>query len=394
MMTETFEQAYGFRRDDVGLHNWRDRPFNTWGFRNIPELIPTADIRAADGLHEEQKVDDTWLTSLQISVGDRKTNIGELLLQTFTDALVVMKSGKIVADFHAANFTTHSRHILFSASKSVTGILAGILVGDGLLDPNELISAYVPELKQSAFGDATVRHALDMRTSLIFTENYGDAKGDFARYRRAGLLDPALDGEPTETVISFLASLKKAPHDHGGAFFYSSPNSDVVGLVVERASGKRLPDLMAERLWQPLGARSDARITVDREGTARAGGGLFMTARDLARFGDLIRRGGETDGRGIVPQEWVRDTVTGGDREAWVNGNFASWLPAGSYRNQWYQSGNADGMFFALGIHGQWLCVMPHLELVIAKFSSQPAAVMETMKPLNIALFDALAKSV
>ncbi len=389
-MSQSFEKNYGFARDDVGLHNWRERPFNTWGFRNIPELIPTAEIPVVGGVVEEPKVDEAWLTSHEIMVGDRVMHISDVLAQTFTDALVVMKRGKIVAEFHAPDFTNRSRHILFSASKSVTGILAGILVADGLLDPDELISAYVPDLKTSAFGDARVRHALDMRTSLVFTENYGDPKGDFARYRRAGLLDPALDGEPAETVISFLASLKKAPFEHGGPFLYCSPNSDVVGLVVERAAGERFPDLMAKRLWQPLGARSHARITVDREGTARAGGGLFMTARDFARFGDLIRCDGLVNGKQIVPSEWIRDTVTGGDRQAWIDGNFASWLPAGSYRNQWYQSGNADGAFFALGIHGQWLLINPRTEVVIAKFSSQPNPAMDEMKQMNIALFEAV----
>ncbi len=391
-MSDTFEQDYGFRRQDVGLANWREHPFNRWGFRHIPELIPTAEIPAAPGFSEAPKVDDMWLTSSEMAVGDRRMRVVDVLQETFTDALVVMKRGEIVAEFHAPNFSTRSRHILFSASKSVTGMLAGILVADGLLDPDELISHYVPELKRSAFGDATVRHALDMRTSLVFTEDYGDPRGDFARYRRAGLLDPALDGEAVETVIGFLATLKKAPRAHGGPFFYCSPNSDVVGLVVERAAGMRFPDLMAERLWQPLGARSDARITVDREGTARAGGGLFMTVRDFARFGELMRCGGLVDGRQIVPLDWVRDTMTGGDRQAWIEGNFVSWLPAGTYRNQWYQSGNADDAFFALGIHGQWLWINPRAEMVVAKFSSQPVAAMDAIKHKNIALFKAIAR--
>ena len=116
-----------------------------------------------------------------------------------------------------------------------------------------------------------------------------------------------------------------------------------------------------------------------------------MTVRDFARFGDLIRCGGEINGRQIVPSDWVRDTTAGGDREAWINGNFASWLPHGSYRNQWYQSGNADGAFFALGIHGQWLFINPRAEVIIAKFSSQPNPVMDTMKHMNIALLEAIA---
>lgn len=394
MTSQLFDKEHGFRRDSVSLENWRNRPFNSWAFRNIPELIPTAEVMATEGDVEGPKVDGTWLTSQHVSIDERKSTIFDILQETYTDTLVVMKRGVLVAEFHAPNFTTRSSHILFSSSKSVTGMLAGILVGEGMLDPEAPITRYVPELAPSAFGDAKVRHALDMRTSLVFNEDYSDPRGDFARYRRAGLLDSALEGEPVETVIGFLASLKKATADHGGPFFYCSPNSDVLGLVVERASGLRFPDLLSQKLWQPLGAKSNARVTVDREGTARAGGGLFLTARDFARLGELIRSGGQIDGRQIIPSDWVEDTTTGGSREAWTTGNFAPWLPSGSYRNQWYQAGGDDGVFFALGIHGQWLFVNPRSEVVIVKFSSQPDPVNDTLKRLNMATFNAIAAMV
>lgn len=96
----------------------------------------------------------------------------------------------------------------------------------------------------------------------------------------------------------------------------------------------------------------DAYVTVDATGTARAGGGLFMTTRDFARVGELMRLNGTMNGRRIVSAEWIQDTISGGSREAWRKGSGAYWLPDGNYRNQWYQLGDA---FFALGIHGQWL---------------------------------------
>lgn len=390
-MSSSFETEHGFRRDAVHLGNWRSAPWNVWAFRNIPELIPTARIEAAAGAPEGPAADPSFLVGQEMRAGDERCPVGEALRQTFTDALAVMKAGRFVADYHAPGFTLRSRHILFSASKSVAGLLAGILAGEGLLDPQRPVSAYVPDLARSAFGDATVRHVLDMRTSLSFSEDYLDPRGDFARYRRAGLLDPALAGEPRETVIEFLASLPKGQREHGGPFHYGSPNSDVLGLVLERASGRRYADLLAERLWQPLGARQDARVTVDAAGTARAGGGLFMTPRDLARVGELMRLGGVVDGRRIVPHDWVRDTVSGGDARAWVDGNFADWLPAGTYRNQWYQTGNAARAFFALGIHGQWLYVDPRAEVVIAKFSSQPQPTDAGAKVSNLALFQAIS---
>jgi CubicO group peptidase (beta-lactamase class C family) len=387
-----FEADYGFARSDVRLDNWRQAPWNVWAFRHVSELIPTAHIPAAPGLVEDPPVDPGDLLRQTFAVGGETAGVVDVLRRTSTDALVVMKSGRVVADYHAPNFTAQSRHILFSASKSVTSIVAGILYSDGLIDFDETVSHYVPELKSSAYSDASLRDVLDMRASLDFEETYQDPRGDFARYRRAGLLEPSVPGDTPDSLIAFLATLQKGAGDHGGPFHYCSPNSDVLGLVIERASGQRFADFAAVRLWQPLGARQDAYITVDAAGTPRTGGGFCMTPRDLARIGEMMRLGGMANGRRIVSQDWVSDTITNGSTEAWRAGKFVDWLPEGRYRNKWYQTGNESGAFFALGIHGQYLYVNPRAEMVVAKFSSQPEPVDNDLKRLNLALFDTLAK--
>ncbi|MFT4437634.1 serine hydrolase domain-containing protein [Caballeronia sp. 15715] len=391
MISPHFESDYGFRRDSVRHDNWREAPWNVWAFRHVHELIPTARITATPGLIEEPKVDATALAEHEFVLDGERRTVASILRQTSTDAITVMRAGRFIADFHAPNFTLQTRHILFSASKSVAGLLAGILVGDGLLDPQAPVAHYVPELAQSAYGDAQVRHVLDMRTSLAFNEDYLDPNGVYARYRRAGLWDPRRDGEEPETVIGFLASLPKGPEEHGGPFHYCSPNSDVLGLMIERASGTRYADFAATRLWQPLGLRHDGCVTVDLAGTARSGGGMSMTVRDLARIGELVRLGGVVDGRRLINAEWMQDTLSGGSAEAWRQGSFSAWLPEGKYRNKWYQVGNANGACFAIGIHGQWLYVDPLRETVIAKFSSQPEPTNNDLKRLNLALLEAIA---
>jgi CubicO group peptidase (beta-lactamase class C family) len=390
MKASAFKATHGFSRDEVRLGNWRAAPWNVWAFCNVSEFIPTARIAATPGLLEEPVVDAEDLLRQTFLLNGHRVTVAEVLRETSADAMVVMKSGRIVADFHAPNFTLQSRHILFSVSKSVTSIVAGILQDDGLLDFDELVPRYVPELKTSAYGDARVRDVLDMRVSLNFEEVYHDPNGPYARYRRAGLLDPSKPGDEIETVIEFIAGLKKGKGGHGGPYHYASPNSDVLGLVIQGASGRRFPDLASERLFQPLGAMQDACITVDRAGTPRTGGGINMTARDLARIGEMMRQGGVANGRRIVSQEWVDDTITGGSRQAWAESAPVSWLPHGRYHNKWYQTGT--GAFFALGIHGQWLYIDPRAEMVIAKFSSQPEAIVEDAKDFNLALFEALAE--
>ncbi|NIE81982.1 MULTISPECIES: serine hydrolase [Burkholderia] len=391
MIPARFESDYGFRRDSVRHENWRDAPWNVWAFRHVHELIPSARIAATPGLAEPPLVDAEALTRHELEIGGERRTVASILRETWTDAITVMRGGRIVADFHAPNFTLQSRHILFSASKSVAGLLAGMLYGDGLLDPEAPVAHYVPELARSAFGDARVRHVLDMRTSLAFNEDYLDPNGIYARYRRAGLLDPRRDGEPRETVLELLAALPKGEGEHGGPFHYCSPNSDVLGLVIERASGERYADFASRRLWQALDLRQDGCVTVDIAGTARSGGGLCMGVRDLARVGELVRLGGNHQGRRLIPADWMEDTLTGGSAEAWRQGDFSDWLPNGKYRNKWYQLGNASGACFAIGIHGQWLYVDRANETVIAKFSSQPWPTNNDVKHLNLALFEALA---
>ena len=387
-----FEADYGFARNDVRLGNWRQAPWNVWAFRNVSELIPTARIAATAGLTEDPAVDPGDLLDRTFDIGGETTTIEEAFRKTSTDALVVMKSGRVIADYHAPHFTSQSRHILFSASKSVTSIVVGIVHGDGLIDLDATVAHYVPELSSSAFSDACLRDVLDMRVSLDFEETYQDPRGDFARYRRAGLLEPPVPGDTPDSLIAFLATLQKGAVEHGGPFHYCSPNSDVLGLVIERATGQRFADFVATRLWQPLGLRQDGYITVDATGAARTGGGFCMTPRDFARIGEMMRLGGVVDGHRILSADWVSDTITNGSAEAWRAGKFVEWLPAGRYRNKWYQTGNPSRAFFALGIHGQYLYVDPAAELVVAKFSSQPEPVNNNLKRLNLALFDALAR--
>lgn len=391
MNPSRFEIEYGFRRDAVRHSNWRDAPWNVWAFRNVHELVPTARIAAAPGLSEEPRTDADALTGRTLTLNGERLAVASILRETWTDAVTVMRSGRITAEFFAPGFALQSRHILFSASKSIAGLLAGMLYGDGLLDPEAPVAHYVPELAHSAFGDASVRYVLDMRTSLDFNEDYLDSTGLYARYRRAGLWEPRPDGERQETVLGLLAVIPKGAGEHGGPFHYCSPNSDVLGLVIERASGERYGDFASRRLWCPLGLRQDGCITVDIAGTARSGGGLSMTVRDLARVGELVRLDGTVEGRRLIPADWMRDTRSGGSVQAWRQGNFSHWLPNGKYCNKWYQVGNASQACFAIGIHGQWLYVDQANETVIAKFSSQPMPVDNQIKQLHLALFDAIA---
>jgi CubicO group peptidase (beta-lactamase class C family) len=384
-----FEQRYGFGRDAVTLANWRGSPFNRWSFQNAGELVPSAEIPPSAGVSPEEPMRDmAGLLSQSVSLGERKPEtIAGFLKRSDTDALTVIKRGRIVGDWFAPHMEFGARHIVFSISKSITAIIAGILEGEHALDLDAPVTAYIPEAEGSAYGDATVRHVLDMAVSVDIEETYNDPDSAYGRYRKATLWNP---GGGAEDLLSFLMTLPRLDGPHGETFRYRSPNSDLLGVVVERASGERFTDLMREKLWRPLGAKGAATITVDMAGQARTAGGISMTPRDLARIGEMMRQGGVADGRQVVPEAWVRDTVeTGGNRQAWRRGAMLFLFPGGRYRNKWYQVG--DGAFCGVGIHGQWLYVDPKTEVVIAKLSSQPEPVEDALDMEIVAFMRALS---
>lgn len=388
-MTTRFAEAHGFERSTVTLANWRTAPFSRFSFGHAEEIVPSATIAATAEVAEGTPVASDLLRAALPQGLAGQPDVRAYLDYAHTDAFVLMKAGEIVAEHYAPHAGINQRHIVFSISKSLTALAIATLQADGLLDPDAAVTDLLPEAAGSAYGDCTIRDVLDMRVSLAFDEAYLNTDGAYARYRRATLWNPADPNLPNETLRAFLLTLKKEAHPHGGAHFYASPNSDLLGILIERATGRRYADILSERLWKPLGARNHAMVTVDAEGTARAAGGISVTARDLARIGEMLRNGGTVDGRRVIPEVWLTDMLTSGDHQAWVDGK-SNFFPNGRYRSQWYQSGDPDGAFCAIGIHGQWLYVDPSTETVIVKLSSQPNPLDDELKHDNFAFFRAL----
>jgi CubicO group peptidase (beta-lactamase class C family) len=388
---KTFKDNHGFARADLTLSNWRTEPYSRWTFQNVREMVPTSLIPAAVP-EIEQPLDSTAFLDAAMDTGVAEApSARTFLAYAHTDAFVVMKKGAIVAEYYAPHANPNAPHLIFSISKSLTAMVSGILEHQGLIDPDRRVTDYLPEAEGSVYGDCTYRDVLDMRVSLDFEEAYLDPAGLFARYRRAMLWNPPEPGLPTETLAAFLLTLKKAERPHGGPFYYASPNADLLGVIVERVTGRRFSDLLSDLVWKPMGAKSDAYVTVDAIGTPRTAGGVCLTARDLARVGELLRTGGAIDDRQIVPVAWIDDMMNNGDREAWQQGKNVD-LPNGRYRSQWYQSGEADNAFCAIGIHGQWLYVDPSAQTVIVKLSSQPNPLDDELKQDNFQFFRALSR--
>ena len=353
------------------LSNWRKAPFSAWGFRNVRRLIPTANIATsghAAGL--EMSLEEIGHIGFAGHDGN-PTTVSQALRATHTDAFVVLRRGRIAAEWYGNGMSGITPHIVFSVSKSICGTFGGILTDRGLLDPDDRVIDYIPELASSVYAGCTIRHLLDMAVGIAFNEDYEDPRGDVVRYRHAAGWDPLPAGEAPIDLRSFLALQKPDGARHGELFHYVSTNTDVLGWVYERACDQPYADLLSEYLWAPLGAERDAYITVDARDAMRAAGGICVAPRDLARFGEMIRRRGVADGQQVVPGAWIDDINERGDPEAWARAEFADMFPQASYRSKWYRIDRTKGVLCAFGIHGQWIYIHPEAELVIIRMASE-----------------------
>jgi CubicO group peptidase (beta-lactamase class C family) len=375
------------------LANWRQPPFNRWAFRHVRELVPSAAIpRGGRKLRLECAIEPVERLAFEAPDG-RETTVGGLISSSFTDGMIVLRRGRIVYESYEAGHDGDTPHIVFSVSKSLTALVAGILADRGVLDVDAPVTDYLPEAAGSAYADCTVRHVLDMTVSIAFEENYLDTTGAFARYREATGWNPVSDATRLHDLRSFLVTLERGGRAHGEVVHYVSPNTDLLGWILERASSVRFAELMASLLWQPMGAECDAYVTVDRLGASRAAGGICTSLRDLARVGEVMRCRGVANGRQVVPGWWIDDIITNGDPEAWARGDTSALLPGGRYRSKWYLTGNAHDAFYAFGIHGQWIYVDPPAGVVIAKQSSWPDPLDDPLERLHLSGFDAIARA-
>jgi hypothetical protein len=212
-----------------------------------------------------------------------------------------------------------------------------------------------------------------MRAGIAFDEDYLATSGPIVEYRKSTGWNPLQPGDAPSDLRSFYATLKGTDGPNGGPFRYISPNTDLLGWIIERATRRRYADLMSELIWKPLGAARSAYITVDRFGAPRCAGGMCVTAPDLARVGQLIVDGGRRNGAQVIPAQWIDDIVRNGDRAAWDAGSFVEYFPGQPmhYRSKWYVLHRTPALLFGWGIHGQHLFVDRARQVVIAKFSSQ-----------------------
>jgi CubicO group peptidase (beta-lactamase class C family) len=365
-----------------------------WTVCHIRELLPTKQVNRGIGCpvplayEFNEGIDAVRFTPL----GDRKEMTWkESLSANYTDGVLIIHKGRVVYERYFGCLDEMGKHAAMSMTKSLTGLLAEILVAEKRLDDTAKVAAIIPELSGSAFGSATVRQVMDMTTALDYSEDYADPKADIWAYSAAANPLPKPAGyEGPNGYFEYLQTVKQ-DGVHGRAFGYKTINTDALGWIVSRVTGRNLAELLAERIWSRMGAEQDAYMTIDSKGTPFAGGGLSAGLRDLGRIGLLMLDSGEINGRRLFPQAVVQRIRAGGDKEAFAKAGYRS-LQGGSYRSMWWVFHNKHGAFAARGVHGQTIYVDPTAEMVIVRFASFPAASNAAIDPTSLPAYQAVAE--
>lgn len=373
-------------------------PALRYSVNHMREFYPTRDVPASQDLrYSVETAIDKGLEELTFTPWDTDTTItfSRWLDLNYTDGLIIMHRGRIVYENYFGGLTPEGQHAAMSVSKSFTGTLGAILACEGVIDPERLVTDYIPEMKGSGYEGATVRQVMDMTTAIKYSEDYDDPNAEIWEYSAAGNVFRGPDYKGPKNYYEYLPTLKKLPGaEHGETFGYKTVNTELLGWIISRATGKSIAQLVSERIWKPLGAHYNGYYQVDPAGITFAGGGFSLNLRDMAMFGEMIRCGGRLGGRQVIPAAAVEDIRTGGSTpesiEAFARGTYTR-LKGWSYRDMWWITNNAHGAFMARGVYGQAIYIDPAAEMVIARFASNFKASNTHIDPISLPAYEAIA---
>lgn len=360
----------------VPMLDWDRPPWNRWTFQNVRQFLPTAPVSRGSGQSIALERDIHEIGEIKFeAIGGKQKTVDELLDETYTDGFIMVKGGRIIHESYHNNMAANSVHLSQSVAKSITSTVTGILIGQGLLDPQVEITEYLPELKDTGWNGAKLQHLLDMASGTRYSEEYADRASDVGKTDVAcGWKPIPTDADPDivwpSCIWEQILSLKEQEADHGSHFNYRSIETDVIAHAMERVSGRRLPQLVSDEMWSKIGAEEDASFTVDSSGYGLACGGFNATLRDYARFGLLHLNNGKCSDQQVVPQDWVQDIRSG--PHGLFNDVGRELLPNGRYRNQFWIEDNDRETVMCLGVFGQLIYISPEYDLVAVKLSTWP----------------------
>ena len=322
---------------------------------------------------------------------DQSLQLTAFIEDTQTTGLLVLKDGQIVYENYWLGHAKDKQHISFSVAKSFVSALMGIAIEEGYITSiEEAVTEYVPELIGSGYQGVRIKDVLQMSSGVRFNEDYGDFNSDINRFSRATAFGTSLD----DFSVSLVRERTPGTYHH-----YVSIDTQVLGMVLTRATGQSLTTYITDKIWQPLGMEYPAYWLADDINMELALGGLNVTLRDYAKLGWLYLNLGQwQNAQGevaqIVPKQWVMDSVTA-DAPHLVAGADNPFSSSDfGYGYQWWLPQGAEDEFAAQGIYDQYIYVDPDQNLVIVKNSANYRFTDKSLnwKAKHYAMFRAISK--
>lgn len=308
---------------------------------------------------------------------DIKIDIPAYMKSQRTAALVIVQDGKLRGEYYGLGFTKSGKWTSFSVAKSLTSTLVGAAVKDGAIRSLEdRVTAYIPDLKGSAYEDVTVRQLLTMTSGVRWNEDYEDPKSDVARFN---------EHKPTTGMDATVSYMRTLPREvpAGSKWVYKTGETNLIGVLVSSATKKPLAQYLSEKIWKPYGMERDATWLLGSTGHEISGCCFQAATRDMARFGMFILDGGRISGKPVLPDGWLAQATT---KQADIG------APGRGYGFQWWTYD--DGSFAAQGIFGQGIFIDPKRKLVIASNGNWPKATDKAIGEARLAFYRAAQAAV
>ena len=364
-----------------------DKNTISYNFINMKEFFPTSTpIKASEDPYIFKKKDGFLMPNTYEFEGEEKQII-ESIDYFNTDGLMILKDGEVHYENYWNENKETSRHIIWSVSKSFLSALVGIALDEGLIeDINDPIIKYLKDFKDTGYKGVSIKNLLQMSSGIEFNEDYGDPNSDINRYARV----TATGTSQREFAKTLKNSRKPGTYNH-----YISLDSQMLGMLIAEVSNMSVKEYLHEKIWSKIGMQDDAFYLTDKQEVEMSLGGLNVTLRDMAKFGQLFLNNGEWNGNQIVPFEWVANSTTPLDIHVQPNAGDELTSDAWGYGYQWWVPGPEVSDYTAHGIYNQFIYINPESNVVIAKTSSNYNFVEERQytKDAHIAIFRTIAKS-
>jgi CubicO group peptidase (beta-lactamase class C family) len=360
----------------ASILNWRGEEQSS-GFRNIEKIFQTKTIRRGSAVHPLLKAPREIQPTFNYA--GKTWTIDDYMKAYRVSGLLVLKDGRIVLEKYGLGRTPAERWTSFSVAKSLTSTLVGAAIQDGKIKSiDDPVTLYIPELKGSAYEGVTVRQMLMMSSGVKWNEDYTDPNSDVAQAGQR-VLEPGVD-----PMVSYLRKLPRA-HPPGSTFNYNTGETDLVGVLVAKATGKPMSQYASEKIWKPYGMEQDAVWMVDPGGMERGGCCISMTLRDYGRLGQFILDGGMAGGRQVVPPWWIAQAsskqIDNGDK-----------TPGAGYGWFWWIRG--PDRYEAVGIFGQSITTYRKERLIVVQNAAWPAATGRELSAARNAMLEGVRKAV